>query len=174
MKKKSPQTQNRKNSMLLIYILLVALIFMVAGYAVLSQNVSVIGTATADTNFAIAWFNPTITNSHGLTGGIPSLTVGDSILTINPEFDAQGAFEEVTVDIKNNGNIPAIITGIVPTDPLGPGIEWTITPALTLNETLAAGASRTVVIRIEYPIESLVEGPISETFGLTVTFSQET
>lgn len=171
--KKQPIKQV-KNNMLLIYILLISIIFMVAGYAILSQNISVNGTATSNTSFAIAWVNPTITDSHGLTGGIPTLSVGDSILTINPEFDAQGAFIEVTVDIKNNGNIPAVITDVVPTDPLGGGIEWSINPPINLAETLAPGASRTIVIRIEYPIESLVEGPISETFGLVVTYSQET
>lgn len=171
---KNKKKLKKNNNMLLVYILLIAIVFMVAGYAVLSQNISITGTATSDTTFALDFSNATITDSSGLTGGTPTLSGGDTILTINPAFEKPGSFVEVTVDITNNGSIPAKITGIVPTNPIGAGITWSVTPEFALDQVLQPAAYTTVVIRVEYPIGSTVQGPQSETFGVVVTYSQET
>lgn len=167
--------RQRKNGMFIIYILLLAVAFLAVGYALLSQNISVTGTATADANFAIIWQSPSITGSLGASGtAAPSLSGGDTILTINPVLDWPSAYVEVTATVKNNGGINAEITGVVPTNPVGTDIVVTYTPTFTVAQTLASGATTQVVIRVEYDDASGNQAPISETFGVVVTYTQDT
>lgn len=167
--------KKKENGMLLVYISLIAVIFLVTGYALFSQNLSVSGTATADASFAIVWQTPSITGSFGASGtAAPSLSAGDTILTINPVLDGPGSYVEVTATVKNNGAINAEITGVVPTNPLGTDIIVTYTPTFTVAQTLAAGATTQVVIRVEYDDESSNQGSIEETFGVAVTYTQDT
>ena len=164
-----------KNSMMLIYVLLAAIVFMVAGYAIFTQNVSVTGTATADANYALAWQNPTITTNVGGTAtAIPTLSANNTILTINPVLEYPGAYVEVTASVKNIGGLPAKITNVVPTNPIGTDIVVTYTPTFAVDQTLAAGASTSVVIRVQYATASTNQEPISETFGMVVTYTQNT
>lgn len=170
MKKRKSQ---RNNNVLLVYVLLIAVIFMVAGYALFSQNITLTGTASADADFSIVWTAPSITDSHCSTTLAPALTMANTVLTMNPALEGPTCFVEVTTSVHNNGNIPAIITGLVPTDPVGTDMIVTYAPAFAEDQTIAAGATIPVVITVRYNDASENEDPISETFGVVVTYGQD-
>lgn len=166
----------RKKNMKLIYVLLAGVILMVTGYALLTATIEVTGSATAGATFDIVWNNPVITANPGAsTTGAPALTSGDTVLTIDPVLDYAGAYVEVTVDIKNQGTLDAIITALTPTEPVGSDILWSVTPTFAVDQTLASAATLTgVVIKVEWDIDSTNEGPINETFGIVVEYTQDT
>lgn len=167
--------RHKQNGMFSIYVSLIAIMFLAAGYALFSQDITVTGTATADASFALAWESQSITDSLGASGtAAPTLTSGDTILTINPVLDYPGAYVEVTATVRNTGAIDAEITGVAPTAPLGTDIVVTYTPTFTVAQTLASGATQQVVIRIEYDSDSSNQDPISETFGVVATYTQDT
>ena len=163
---------SKKNSMLLIYILLIAVIFMVAGYALFSQNITLTGTATADADFNIVWTAPTITASSCSTTANPVLTMGNTVLTVNPALQGPTCYVTVSTTVNNAGNIPAKITGIVPTNPIGADMVVTYTPTFAINQVLAAGASTPVTITVTYLATSTNQAAISETFGFVLTYGQ--
>ena len=85
-----------------------------------------------------------------------------------------GAYVEVTATIQNAGSLDAIITGVNTTDPVGSDINWSVTPSFATNQTLASSGTMQVVIRIEWDAASTNSGPISEDFGVTVEYTQDT
>lgn len=171
--------KRKKGNMKLIYILLLVVVFMATGYAVLTQTIEITGSATASTSLTVAWdadTPPAITDSVGASStGEPELTSGDTILTIDPVLDYPGAYVEVTATVENTGTLDAIITDLIPTDPVGSDIVWSVVPDFALDQVLV-GTSGTVevVIRIEWDSASTDPGPHNETFGVVVEYSQDT
>lgn len=170
------RNNKRKSSAMLIYVLLGFVTFMVAGYALFSQNISVTGTASADANFSIVWQNVALKAGSTCTGGTvtPTLSGGNTILTINPTLSYPGACVEVQADVYNAGNVPAKVTNVTTTNPVGPDIDITYTPTFAIDQTLAAGASTTVVVKVAFDAASTNQAAISETFGVVVEYSQNT
>lgn len=169
---------NKKRNVRLITILILAVAVMATGYALLTQNITITGSASAGGTFDIAWSTssaPVITDSVGASStGAPALTSNDTILTIDPVLDYPGAYVEVTATIENNGSLNAIITGLTPTDPVGSDITWSVTPSFAVSQTLAAAGTVEVVIRVEWDSGSTNSGPINENFGIVVEYSQDT
>lgn len=169
---------NKKRNVRLITILLLAVAFMATGYALLTQNISITGSATAGGTFEITWdagTAPAITDSAGASAtAAPTLTVSDTVLTINPVLDYPGAYVEVTATIENTGSLNAEITALTPTDPVGSDITWSVTPSFAVSQTLASSGTLEVVIRIEWDSGSTESGPINETFGIVIEYTQDT
>ena len=165
----------RKKNMKLIYVLLAGVILMVTGYALFSQTITVTGSASASSSFGITWSAATITANPNATSTLaPVLSAGDTVLTVNPVLDEPGAYVEVTATINNTGALDAIITALTPTDPIGTDILWSVTPTFAVAQTLATAGTLQVVIKIEWDSASTNPGPINETFGIVVEYTQDT
>ena len=163
----------KKDNMLLIYVLGGAILFMAGAYAIFTQSITLTGTATADADFAIIWENASITDSKCSATEAPTITVAGTVLTMNPELQGPTCFVTVSADVTNTGNIPAKITGIVPTSPIGTDMVVTYNPNFALNQTIGAGLSTPVEVTVTYNATSTNQAAISEVFGVVVTYTQD-
>ena len=167
------KSNKKRNPKMLIYVLLIVVIFMVSGYAILSQTIALSGTASADADFSIVWDNPVMSYSKGVNMDAPTLSSGDTVLNFNPVLQQPGSSVTVTVNVKNNGNLPAVITNITTTDPVSSDIIVTYSPSFSIDQTLAPGASIPVDITVEYDSDVEEAHSLSEDFGIIVEYSQE-
>ncbi len=167
------KSNKKRDPKLLIYVLLIVVVFLVSGYAILSQTIALSGTASADADFSILWENPVVSSSNRVSMDVPTLSSGNTVLNFNPVLQQPGSSVTVTVNVKNNGNLPAVITNITTTDPVVSDIIVTYSPSFSIDQTLAPGASIPVDITVQYNPAVTETQAISENFGIVVEYSQE-
>lgn len=101
-------------------ILLIAIITMAIGYAALSQQLKITGTANVGGNWDIRMINiteGTASNSAGLkptaTNITPAIIESNTTASFNVGFQTPGDTMEYDVTVKNNGTINAKLTNII-------------------------------------------------------------
>ena len=141
---------NRETKLIMVAILCVAVLGLTVAYSALSATLKVSGTGsvtagTWDVKFTAA----TGSNSNtGATCNNPTLN-NTTITNVNPTFVKPGDSCTYTITVKNNGTIPAKLTGITPA-----------TPAISLS----GADSATVNGKIDY---ELTYGGTKVTSGVT-------
>lgn len=89
------------------------LLILSIGYALLSDTIEIIGTATAMGTFDVEFENASITNQIGSTDASTEISIDKNSLNINvPRLQYPGSYVEVTTTISNKGSIPAMLVGI--------------------------------------------------------------
>lgn len=150
--------KKKKNSSFVVIALLLIVTISI-GYAALSTTLNINGTSTIKTqNWDVHFANvKTTTNTGATVTKAPTITEGKTTeVTYNVALNKPGSVYEFTVDVVNGGTIDAK-TSAIPT--LGGNtqptifnytVTWSDGTDITANTALAAGATKTVKVRIEY------------------------
>ena len=147
---------NRETKLIMVAILCVAVLGLTVAYSALSATLKVSGTGsvtagTWDVKFTAA----TGAKSGSATCNNPTLS-NTSITNVSPTFVKPGDSCTYTITVKNNGTIPATLTGITPA-----------TPAISLS----GADSTTVNGKIDYELTYGGKKVSSGTTGLTTALA---
>lgn len=142
---------------LIIVVLLVSLLVMSVGYAAFAQTLNINGdaTITGEWDVEIISIEPVYTGFASDTEDNPIFTsttaIFDTILT------QPGDAATYTITVKNKGTLDAKLNSItlVPEETGSPAIIYNVVSKPEEGSVLAAGATTTVVIKVEY--DSTVE-----------------
>ena len=99
--------KSKKNYVLIA--LVVILLCIAVGYAAFSANLTINGTANASGTWDVKFVSATI-NEAG-HGNNPTISTDGKTLTVEVNLAYPGDGCTITANIKNNGTIPAILTG---------------------------------------------------------------
>ncbi len=164
----------------LIIVLLVVLLALSVGYAAFSANLTINGTATAtgtwDIQFASAKIND---DDHGDQPQIITTTTTNDTIKVDAKLSYPGDGCTVTANIKNNGTVPAKLTGFVLTDDKGntySNADILVTlPTITTDgtEIIKAGATCPVTFTIKWDTDSEATSA-NASFKISFTYEQAT
>jgi len=155
--------EKRKDGQLIaIAALAIAIVFMSVGFAVFAQNLNINGTATVEKAVWDIHFNEssfaTSTNSVAVT---PTFDSTSTALSWTATLKKPGDFAEFTVDVKNFGTFDANLKSITLsglTDTQKKYLKYLVSydggtydnNVSGLSKPLAADASKTVKVKLEY------------------------
>lgn len=149
--------ERKKRMSVLVLLLLVG--FITIGYAVLNSDLTITGTshitnATWDVHFE----NISVTTGSVTATTAPTIASGGLSVTYEVTLTKPGDFYEFSVNVKNDGSVTAklsaapTITG--PTTAQDVYTNYTFLnsdgTAVTAGQTIAAGASKTYKVRVEF------------------------
>lgn len=150
--------KKKKNSSFVVIALLLIVTISI-GYAALSATLNINGTSTIKTNtWDVHFANVKVTTNTGATvTKAPTITEGKTTeVTYNVALNQPGSVYEFTVDVVNGGTIAAktsaapTLGGNTQTAIFNYTVTWSDGSAITANTALAAGATKTAKVRIEY------------------------
>ena len=170
-----------------IILLVLAVILMTVGFAAYAQTLTINGNVKVKgSSWDVRYIkNQIVTSQNSVTA--TSATVEDTDFTFGVTLEKPGDFYEATITVKNYGTIDAVLDQIKMsslTEAQQKYLSYTVTydngtpySAQTdtgLNIDLAAGAEKTVVVRVEYlqPANS-TDLPSEEETTVTVSGSLE-
>ena len=150
--------KKKKNSSFVVIALLLIVTISI-GYAALSTTLNINGTSTIKTQtWDVHFANVKATTTTGATvTKAPTITEGKTTeVTYNVALNKPGSVYEFTVDVVNGGTIAAktsatpTLGGNTQTAIVNYTVTWSDGSPITANTALAAGATKTVKVRIEY------------------------
>ena len=150
--------KKKKNSSFVVIALLLIVTISI-GYAALSTTLNINGTSTIKTNtWDVHFANVKVTTNTGATvTKAPTITEGKTTeVTYNVALNQPGSVYEFTVDVVNGGTIDAktsatpTLGGNTQTAIVNYTVTWSDGSAITANTALAAGATKTAKVRVEY------------------------
>jgi Tfp pilus assembly protein PilV len=165
--------RDRKN--FLIGALVLAVVLMSVGYAALANMLDITGTAEITSRWDVRFTNI----SQGTSTGSATQARNPSYLATSATFDviftSPGDSMAYDITITNNGTLDARLASYlgVPAADDKP-IQYSVT-GINQGDTIAAGASRTITVRVEYAahITSQPEAEdLTRTLTLTLNFTQ--
>lgn len=166
----------KNKTKILIVALIVLLLALAIGYAAYSQRLTVEGRADASGNFEVAFTGGSIhTPDHGSVSINPN---DSSKMSVSVKLSYPGDGCTVTAYIKNNGNVPAKLTGFhlynkgATTAFSNSDIEVLVQDS-SANEVLAVGESTTKSFNVKWKKDSTVEKASAE-FDIALDFEQAT
>ena len=174
--------ERKKKMSMLILLLLVG--FITIGYAVLNSDLTITGTshitnATWDVHFE----NVSITTGSVTATSGPTIDVSGLNITYEVTLTKPGDFYEFSVDVKNDGSVPARLSAAPtisgPTSAQDVYTNYTFLnsddTAVTAGQTIAAGAKRTYKVRVEFDrnISSSQLPSTSQNMTLTASMNWE-
>lgn len=153
----------KKKRGLSILVLLVLLLTITIGYSLLSTTLNINGTTTiSKPTWDIHFANVQVTSGSQTTGSTAPViaTTGTNaglLITYSPRLNQPGDFYEFTADIVNAGSINAVLGSIT----LGGvsaaqdvytnyTVKYSNGTAIAANDTLNAGVTRTIRVRVEF------------------------
>lgn len=102
-----------KKQNIFVLCLISFLLILTVGYALLENTLQISGTATGIGDFDVEFSSTTITKEVGSVGASANISIDKNSIDINvPKLQYPGAYVEFTVEVKNNGTIPAMLAGI--------------------------------------------------------------
>ena len=168
--------KNKEKKNVLIGVLLVAVVLMSVGYAALASQLDINGTAAISSKWDVKFTSIT----EGVAVGSASNKTAAAVTSTTATFDvilvAPGDSMTYDLVISNDGTIDATLDSIVglPVSNEGDAIVYTVT-GVTEGETLAAGATKTVTIKVEYD-SNITDQPtteqLSKTLSITLNYVQ--
>lgn len=150
--------KKKKNSSFVVIALLLIVTISI-GYAALSTTLNINGTSTIKTqSWDVHFENVKVTTNTGVTvTKAPTITEGKTTeVTYNVALNQPGSVYEFTVDVVNDGTIAAktsatpTLGGNTQTAIVNYTVTWSDGSAITANTALAAGATKTAKVRVEY------------------------
>lgn len=150
--------KKKKNSSFVVIALLLIVTISI-GYAALSATLNINGTSTIKTNtWDVHFANVKVTTNTGATvTKAPTITEGKTTeVTYNVALNQPGSVYEFTVDVVNGGTIAAktsaapTLGGNTQTAIFNYTVTWSDGSPITANTALAAGATKTAKVRVEY------------------------
>ncbi len=160
--------KNNKNW--LIGGLLAAIVVMAVGYAALSQELEIFGTAQidADWNVEIAEINE-VTTDYAVTEAISST---ETTATFVVDLQQPGASAVYDVVIENNGTINAIIDSIDFQQTTNMADITFALSGITENQELDVEGSHTATLTVEWDIAGEYVPDLTEEVTLTINYVQ--
>lgn len=150
--------KKKKNSSFVVIALLLIVTISI-GYAALSATLNINGTSTIKTNtWDVHFANVKVTtNTAATVTKAPTITEGKTTeVTYNVALNQPGSVYEFTVDVVNGGTIAAktsatpTLGGNTQTAIVNYTVTWSDGSPITANTALAAGATKTAKVRVEY------------------------
>ena len=144
-----------KKQNFLVIIFVMFCLSLTVGYALFSETIEINGTATAKGTFDVVFKNAVVKTEVGSTEASAVVSDDNNTLTLTvPKLEYPGAYVEFTVDVVNEGTIPAVLNGITETGlTANPNIKITYS-GVTKDEQMAQSDKRTITIRVEWLYES--------------------
>ncbi len=163
-----------KNKNLLLVILLIAVVGMAIGYAALSQQLVINGTANITTEWDVHIEGITASSDNAANGATdtttPTYTATSATFDVNLAYP--GASASYTVYVKNGGTIGAKlqdVTGVDTANSAEPtGITYTIDA--NANDTLASGSTRNYTVTVTWDADA-TQIPETKTKTATITLN---
>lgn len=158
--------------------LLIAVFCVSIGFAALSTGLTIQGTATAKTTkWEVGLANPT------KTGGVTPTTaptISGTTLSYAVSLNQPGDYYEFTVQVKNTGSIDAKLSAAPTITGTSTYMTHTVTysdgTAVAANDTLAAGATKTLKVKVVYNTNltaaQLPTADSSTTFKIALNYVQ--
>lgn len=172
--------QKKKNRVIIALAVIIG--FMAVGYALLSQDLTINGTANIDARWQVeitgisADFMNGASNSHDEFDEEILPTYNATTATFNvdlPHPGAQGAYE---ITVTNNGTIPAELTGVPDLsttngeDPQQ--IQFTVVEPDTMVLQPTESTTITVLAYWDQENDTVPESPVSKTATITLNYVQ--
>ncbi len=165
-----------------VIVLLLLLVGITVGYSALSQTLNINGTSTiSKTTWNVHFANVTITTGSVTATTAPTATGNAVSLDYAVNLQKPGDFYEFTVDVKNDGTVAAKLSALPTLSGVSTAqdvyVNYTFThsdgTAITVGETIAAGASKKFKVRVEFDSSiSASQLPSSEqTLNLTASMN---
>ncbi|MBQ8659546.1 MAG: hypothetical protein IJ475_01745 [Bacilli bacterium] len=174
----------RKNKVRILSALaLLILVLMSVGYAALSTNLNINGTASvAKAGWSVYFTGVSVTSGSVSATTAPTASgTSTTSLTYSVALTEPGDFYEFTVQVKNAGTLAAKLNAAPTLSGLSTAQDvytnYTVTysdgTAIKAGDTIAAGASKTLKVRVEYDSSiSASQLPTSaQTLTLTCTMN---
>ncbi len=157
--------RRRKES--LIMIVIISVLFLGIGYAYITTNLSINGTADVDSNtWNVYWDNVQVTEGS-VTGDQvitqPTIDTNKTTVSFHIRLKEPGEYYEFTVDAKNDGSIDAMIDTITKTvnnnTTIPNYLDYTVTfsDGVPIGEDylLSSGSKEIYRVRIEYKLADI-------------------
>ncbi|MBR3117012.1 MAG: hypothetical protein IKF36_03960 [Bacilli bacterium] len=153
------------NKKFLIPVFLLLLVGVSLGYSALQTTLQINGnTKISKTEWIVHFSNIQVTEGSYLNSGNNTAVIDandDTKVTYTVTLNAPGDFYEFTVDIVNEGTLPAKLdaireTGLTPAQIAEiPYLDYSVTGMPSVGDVLNVGAANknTVTIRVEYPLD---------------------
>lgn len=142
-------------------------------YAAFSQVLTINGTGTANGNWDIQITSITPTTQTGATDQPSTPSFTSTTATFDVDLAYPGATSTYEVVIENQGTIPALLsslTDLTATNAAAPtDLHYTLT-GVAVNDTLAAGASVTATVEVEW-LSSGTTNIDTQSKAATITFN---
>ena len=166
--------RNKKNT--LIGGLIAAVVLMAVGYAALSQELEIFGTATIDAEWNVEFTSITRVDDNGITELVR--TFDATTATFEVDLHYPGAFAEYDIVVTNSGTIDARV-GTINVNQSSDVADVTFTVSgIQENDELDSTDTHTVTVRVEWTelATEIPEDPdlIQETLEVTILYVQNT
>lgn len=158
--------------------LVLALLGVSIGFAALSTTLNINGTTTAKTNsWKIEMLN--VDNKAGVTAA-SAPAISGTTLNYTVDLNNPGDYYEFTVDVHNDGTLPAKLSAAPTVTGTSNYITHTVTYSdgteIRKDDTLAVDETKTLKVRVEYKSDLTAEElPTSDaptTFAAALTYIQ--
>ncbi|MBR2009490.1 MAG: hypothetical protein IJ936_05125 [Peptococcaceae bacterium] len=163
----------------LIIALIVLLLALAIGYAAFSDSLTISGTANAKGTFDMEFTSAKIDTetAKGIDTANSSATISTDKNTVSvtiKDLAYPGAGTNVTVVAKNNGTVPAKLTGLTFDGIDDADIEVTFPDGLAVDEVLQPGGTCTITFSVKWKKTSELKTEKSLDFSAKLDYSQET
>ena len=175
--------KTKKNKNLIIIIIILFLLILAIGYAAFSEKLTISGTANANGTFDVEFQNAEKVKMIGVDEENTTAVISaeKNKLTVNvADLAYPGAGVEFSVDIYNNGTIPATVNDvklkeITETEYIQvKGLEQITSE----HQTIEAGDTCNIHFTVEWPADKIPETALNEnesgTFELQIEYTQAT
>jgi len=159
--------KNKKIRNIIIGLLCGVLLLMTVGYTLFGNVLKIKGTSNVTSNWDIRITNVSSKNILGNASNVKDPTWDNLTATFITNLEAPGDSIEYDVTVENKGNLNAKLEKINMTETKNPAIKFT-TSGLTEGETLNAGSSAVLTVKIEYD-KNVTEQPTDTKSELKVT-----
>lgn len=177
--------RNKTKKTKLVVVLLVLVLLMSVGYAALTTNLTINGTATIKKKSWSVYFNNVQVKTGSVTADTTPTTSGTETteLTWEVSMDTPGQFYEFNVDVVNGGTIDAMVsieTNDIVTSALSTEqkkyLDYTITyvngVAIEQYDKLAAGETKTLTVKLLFKQDINAEDlPSTAQDGITFSYT---
>ena len=164
----------RNSKKFFILILVVAIIAMSAGYAALSQTLTINGTAKIDSSWDIKFTNITEGTPVGGATNITAPTYTSTTATFDVSLISPGDSMTYEITVANEGSLDAVLDTIAVTESENAAIVYEIT-GVEEGDELAADTTATVTVKVSYDA-SIETQPdtLSKTLTVELNYVQKT
>ena len=169
---------NKKSKNALLLVVLLAIVGIAVGYAALSQELVLNGTATVKglNDWKVHFAETSDVKGSSVTGVVSNTFALDSdklsgtfAATLEP-----GAWVEYTVVVVNDGSIKAKASGDPEVESQGTYTTCTVTPISAGNELSSGSGSDEYTVRIEASEDTVAATQVQEEYTVTFDYAQVT
>lgn len=169
---------NKKSKNALLLVVLLAIVGIAVGYAALSQELVLNGTATVKglSDWKVHFADTSAvkkTSDTGVTNNTFTLNDGELSGTFAATLEP-GAWVEYNVVVVNDGSIKAKANGVPEVDGQGTYTTCTVTQTSVGNELSLNSGSDVYTVRIEASKDNFADTQVSEAWKVTFDYVQVT